>query len=116
MSEFSRKVTNVGDTHMVSLEGELDMATAEGLFDWLIEVSGSKVVIDLSELSFMDSSGIAVMVQARNALGDDVALTRPQPNVRRVFEVTGLSGWLTEWDPAWAPVSPETFSESAQPQ
>lgn len=100
---FSRSVNGDGDIHLVSFRGELDLSTAAGLVDWLVEISGSKIVIDLSELTFMDSSGIAVFVQAKNELGDSVVLTRPQPNVRRVFEVTGLSDLITEWDPAWSP-------------
>ena len=100
---FSHSVNDVGDIHLVSFRGELDLSTAAGLVDWLLEISNSKIVIDLSELTFMDSSGIAVFVQAKNELGDSVVLTRPQPNVRRVFEITGLSDLFTEWDPAWSP-------------
>ena len=105
---LSRNVIDVGDVHIVSLGGELDMATVEGLSDWLVDISGSTVVIDLSELTFMDSSGIGAMVRAKNELGDSLLLTRPQRNVRRVLELTGLSGWLTEWKPAW-------YSDSRDP-
>lgn len=98
---FSRNVTDIADNHIVSLRGELDMETAGGLIGWLTEVSGSRLVVDLSELSFMDS-GLAVMVQAKNKWGDSFVLTRPQPNVRRVFEVTGLGHWIVEWDSAWS--------------
>jgi anti-sigma B factor antagonist len=100
---FSHTVRHVGDVHLVSLQGELDLASAAGLFERLVETAGSVVVIDLSELTFMDSSGISAMVRTKNELGDGVVLTRPQPNVRRVFEITGLGDWFTEWDPAWEP-------------
>ena len=99
---FSRSVNDVGDIHLVSFRGELDLSTATGLVDWLVEISGSKIVIDLSDLTFMDSSGIPVFVQAKNELGDSVVLTRPQPNVKRLFEITGLFDLFTEWDPAWS--------------
>jgi anti-anti-sigma regulatory factor len=33
--------------------------------------------------------------------GDTLVLTRPQDNVRRVFEVTGLADWFSAWDPNW---------------
>jgi len=110
---LSRNVIDVGDVHIVSLGGELDMATVEGLSDWLVDISGSTVVIDLSELTFMDSSGIGAMVRAKNELGDSLVLTRPQPNVRRVIEVTGLSGWLTEWNPAWSSDPPDPSTDGA---
>jgi anti-sigma B factor antagonist len=67
-AEFSRRVTDVGDVHLVALTGELDMDTAEGLSDWLVGISGSVVVVDLSGLTFMDSSGISALVGARNRL------------------------------------------------
>ncbi len=108
-STFSYSVVDRGDVHVVSFRGELDLATAEGLSDWLVEVSGSTVVIDLDQLSFMDSTGIATVIQARNRMlenGDTLVLTRPQENVRRVFEVTGLSHWLSDWDPIWSSPSP----------
>lgn len=102
---FSFSVTDVGDAHIVSLRGELDLATSVGLADWLVKVSGSTVVIDLDQLTFMDSSGLGAIVLARNRLiekGDLLVLTRPRANVRRLFEITGLSGWLHDWDPKWS--------------
>jgi anti-sigma B factor antagonist len=109
VSDFFRAVIDVGDVHVVSLKGELDVATAEGLADWLVEISGSSVVVDLSHLTFMDSSGISAMVVARNRLnaaGDELVLTRPRPIVRRALEVVGLADWVTEWDPTWSPSYP----------
>jgi anti-sigma B factor antagonist len=106
--QFSRSVTDVGDIHLVALRGELDLATADGLSGWLIEISGSTVVIDLSELAFMDSSGIAALIQTKNELGDCLVLTRPRANVRRVFDITGLGAWFTDWNPAWSPETPTT--------
>ena len=99
---FSRSVIDVGDAHVVTLCGELDVDTASGLLDWFTEIAGSIVVVDLSDLTFMDSSGISVMVQAKMRLGDSFVLTRPQPPVRQVFEMTGLMDLFTDWDPAWS--------------
>lgn len=102
---FSRRVKDVGDLHVVALQGELDMATAEGLSDWLVDQSGSVVVVDLSELTFMDSSGISALVVAQNQMteqGDSLVLTRPSPMVRKTLEVVGLGGWISDWNPDWA--------------
>ena len=80
------------------------MATAECLVDWLACIAGSTVVVDLSELTFMDSSGITALVKARNRMadeGNELILTRPHPIVRRALEVTGLTSWLVDWDPRW---------------
>ncbi len=104
---FSRRARDVGDVHVVTLRGELDMATAEGLSDWLVESAGSPVVVDLSELSFMDSSGIAALVIARNRMtanGDELILARPQAGVLKVLELVGLANWVTDWDPRWGAI------------
>jgi anti-anti-sigma factor len=114
---FSFSVVDVGDVHIVSLRGELDMATAVGLEDWLVEVSGSTVVVDLDQLTFMDSSGIAALIGARNRMiekGDALVLTRPKENVRRVFGITGLTDWFSDWDPNWLePEKPTVLDRSS---
>jgi anti-sigma B factor antagonist len=105
VSDLYRGVADVGDVHVVSLRGELDIATAEGLADWLVDISGSSVVVDLSRLTFIDSSGISAMVVAHNRMkqvGDELVLTRPHPIVRRALEIVGLADWVTEWDPKWS--------------
>jgi anti-anti-sigma factor len=104
MTDFFKDVQDVGETHVVSLRGELDMATAEGLSDWLVAIAGSPVVVDLSGLTFMDSTGITALVMARKTMtedGNELILSRPPPMVERVLQITGLSGWLTDWDPRW---------------
>jgi anti-sigma B factor antagonist len=109
VSDFYRGATDVGDVHVVSLKGELDVATAEGLADWLVDISGSSLVVDLSRLTFMDSSGISAMVVAHNrmeAVGDELVLTRPHPIVRRALEIVGLANWVAEWDPKWSTFDP----------
>ncbi len=104
MPAFSRRVSDAGEVHVVSLVGELDMKTAEGLADWLADVAGSLVVVDLSQLTFMDSSGITALVKARAQIeqaGSELRLTRPTPNVERVLQIVSLSEWVDDWDPAW---------------
>jgi anti-anti-sigma factor len=78
---------------VLSFVGELDIATADGLkvvIDRLLLDNPTRVVIDLERLSFMDSSGIALMLQISKRV--EVVETRhPTPIVRRVIEATGLS-------------------------
>lgn len=98
-ADFSRTVRDVGNLHLVSLCGELDMDTAEGLSDWLIASSGSTVVVDLSEVTFMDSSGISAIVVAQNHMaehGHCLVLTRPRPFIRRTLELVGLDSWIDD--------------------
>jgi anti-sigma B factor antagonist len=78
--EFAFTIRDLPDVHVVPLSGELDVATATGLPEMLVAIAGSTVVVDLADVSFMDSSGIAAMVIARNPIteqGDRMVLTRP---------------------------------------
>ena len=105
LPEFSMTVRNVPDTHIVALSGELDAATSPGLADALLQTSGSTVVVDLSGLTFMDSSGIGTLVVARNRIMAEglgqLVLTRPDVNVAKVLDIVGLDDWIVEWSPDW---------------
>jgi len=85
-----------GDTQMIALCGELDLAnanTAESALEASL-ASGTEVVVDMRELEFIDSTGIALLV---SALGKENGGTRVRfipssaPAVTRVLELTGLA-------------------------
>jgi anti-sigma B factor antagonist len=84
------------DAHLVSLHGELDGANAKTLEDEFIRIeatSVSRIVLDLSELEFIDSTGLAVIVRADTRAkydGHVLRLLRPQGQVGRAFEFCGL--------------------------
>jgi anti-anti-sigma factor len=74
--------------------GELDVASydvAEAALAPLFEARGD-VTIDVSELEFVDSSGIRLFIKLRQALGDrgELILRSPMPHVARVIEIAGL--------------------------
>jgi len=81
---------------VVSVAGELDMATAPQLQDQVADLLGkgrSRIVFDLSSLSFCDSTGLSVFVRAKNSsdeAGGAVRLAAPQRGVLRILEVSGL--------------------------
>ncbi len=85
-----------GDLIVVSVAGELDLATAPQLADQLTDLldkGRNRLVFDLSGLSFCDSTGLSVFVRARNSCdetGGLVRLAAPQRAVRRILEVSGL--------------------------
>jgi anti-anti-sigma factor len=83
----------------------LDVSSADGLSNSLVELAGSTLVVDLSDLTFMDSSGIGALVRARNRIRadglGDLVLTRPGAIVRRALEIVGLDTWIVEWSPDW---------------
>jgi anti-sigma B factor antagonist len=85
-----------GRTHVVAVDGELDLAAAPGLaaaLDEAIESGKTRLVLDLTGVSFVDSTAMHVVVAAarelRQRLGK-LALVGPDPNVRRLVELTRL--------------------------
>lgn len=88
------EVSRTDDPRGFRLAGELDIATAEKLSTALepeLE-EGGDLVLDLSELVFMDSSGLRAIIQAALALRGTgrIVLASATAPVRRVFEVSGL--------------------------
>jgi anti-sigma B factor antagonist len=88
---------NVEDAPGVAVKGEVDVADAVALEDAIqkaIIQSVGAFVIDLSELEFIDSSGLRVLHRARDLLGREdrqLAIVCPHGPVRRVFELSGMS-------------------------
>jgi len=93
-------VESSGDRTLVTLSGELDAATASFLYDKLsdLEVQDAhNVVLDLAQVTFMDSTGLAVIVTEHKRMRhSDGTLTifSPPSSVRRLFEITGLTTGL----------------------
>jgi anti-anti-sigma factor len=83
----------------VRLQGELDLATAGQVADRLDELrtQHARVLLDLDQLEFIDSTGIrVVLLAARSASRDgwELSVTRGSAVVRRVFALVGLEGQL----------------------
>ena len=85
---------------VVHLAGEIDAAVTPVFRDRLDEVVGTTdhdLMVDVAAVTFMDSSGLAVLVQARQQCqrsGRELLLVHPSPPVIRLLEVAGLDGWF----------------------
>ena len=90
------------DITRMALSGELDMATVDVLTDALTncESDGAKVLmLDLRDLTFMDSTGLRAFQQARtrsNENGHRLLFVGVPGRVRAVFEMTGMESVLDE--------------------
>ena len=62
---LSIEYVQVGDLHRVCLQGELDISSASAVRDRLVEVAGSTVEVDLSNLRFIDARGVGALVAGR---------------------------------------------------
>ena len=100
----SWKVTEVADLRgdrVLVLHGELDIATAPELVAMLhrLRRQGHAVQVDLAEVTFMDSTGLTTLMDARLAAqgnGWIFEIGRTSPVVRRVFELAGVTRLLGE--------------------
>jgi anti-sigma B factor antagonist len=77
----------------LSVNGDLDFANAHR-FAARIETLVPPVTINLSGLSFVDSSGIDALVSAHRRLGGDLVVEGVPARCWRLFEVTGLDELL----------------------
>lgn len=85
-----------GERATVLLRGELDIATRRPVFDALVALVADGVtdlVIDAAELTFLDSSGLGLLLEVRR-LGVTLTLRNPSPRVRRVLDVVMIDGLI----------------------
>ena len=88
------------DEHVIALVGELDLHGAERVAQELARAEATdarRIVLDLSGLQFIDSSGVRLILAAHarsRMAGDRLALIPGPRPVQRVFELTGVTDRL----------------------
>ncbi|HYZ76183.1 MAG TPA: STAS domain-containing protein [Gaiellaceae bacterium] len=89
------RVSESGDAVVVVLTGELDLYNTPAVREALRRAVGQaprRLVVNLSDVTFVDSTALGAFVEARSALADGHAfvLAAPGLEVRRALEVSGL--------------------------
>jgi anti-anti-sigma factor len=84
-----------GEDRVVRLVGELDVATAPDFERMLLRhrPPRQRVILDLGELRFMDSTGLRILLQARRVANEGnwrLALRSVPPSIRRLLELAGV--------------------------
>ena len=85
-----------GEVLVVELEGEGDLIAAPELrrhIDDAIGRGATRLILDLSPATFVDSTALGILVGALKRLrprGGRIAVLCPDPAIRHVFEITGL--------------------------
>jgi anti-sigma B factor antagonist len=93
-----------GDVTIIEATGEMDMATAPQLREEIIDLVTAgprRVLLDVSRVSFLDSSGLSVLVGGLKRLrehGATLELVGPQERVLKVLRITGLTKTFTIFD------------------
>ena len=94
-------VEHVDTGAVVSVRGDLEFGTASVLHSTLIDLTHqgcNPLVLDLSELEFIDSTGLSLLVQAHQRIASDghtFVLRNPTIRVQRVLEISGLAELFT---------------------
>ena len=87
-----------GDLSVLRLNGELDLYNAGEIRDAverLIADGAKRIVVDLSQVEFLDSTVLGVMIEARAHLGrDGLLLAQPGAEVKRAIVVSGIDRHL----------------------
>ncbi|HLU43355.1 MAG TPA: STAS domain-containing protein [Microthrixaceae bacterium] len=80
---------------VISLSGDLDAHTAPRLDEAvndLVRAGKQRIVLEMSEVGFVDSSGLRSMIRAHNEGGDrDVVIQSPSNATMRLLEITGMT-------------------------
>lgn len=104
MLNFDVESRTEGDRAIVTVRGDFDLQVAERVVAELAVVeqqAPALLVVDLSGLSFMDSSGMGVIAAAQARAveaGRRIVFVRPPYTVRRAFELSGFDNIITVAD------------------
>ena len=100
--EFSVNTAELdGNAFVVTAAGEADMHTAptlEQALQGIVGLGGTSVVVDLSEVSFIDSTVLSLFLRHRERfeeLGGDLVIVSGDRRILRTFEITGLDRIFT---------------------
>lgn len=89
--------TRAADAVVITVAGEIDSSNCAELQERLMQVASAPdhgCTLDLSAVSFMDSSGLRALLLGQRAVteaGKSMVVTNVSESVRRLFEITGLS-------------------------
>jgi anti-sigma B factor antagonist len=98
--------TGANGYQIVSVTGELDIATAEQAYSYISEIIDGRlapVTVDLSGLTFCDASGLGVLARAARYArqkGRQLMLASARPSLLKIMRITGLDGAFPELRPA----------------
>lgn len=89
-------LTHVDGDAVLVVRGEIDLSSARVLREAVerCQSSGVPVVLDFAGVTFMDSSGLTVLIDASTRHGDPVCVRNASERVRQLLEITGLESLI----------------------
>jgi anti-sigma B factor antagonist len=101
VTKFETRMQRVADsTYIVSVAGEIDLFTGPpfaAAVSGALDAGATRLIVDLSDCAFIDSTGITVLVRANerhNHSSKPVAVVNDHPNVLKVLRITGVDAIL----------------------
>ncbi len=97
---LSLSTESAGDVRILDIEGEVDVYSAPALREQLttlVDAGNADIVADLSKTSFIDSTGLGVLVAGQNHAGEAGGALRvvcAQERILKLFRITGLDAVL----------------------
>ncbi len=94
--KMDSKINHENNYWDVSIEGELDVSTADKLKEYLHNLVGKNMLdlkINLEKLDYIDSTGLGAMISVLKKLkieDREIYIVKPKDNVRKIFNITGL--------------------------
>ncbi|MBN2169051.1 MAG: STAS domain-containing protein [Actinobacteria bacterium] len=95
--ELEVTTMDIGDYTVIKLKGEVDIYTAPSLRETIVdtvEKGRYKIVVDLDEVNFLDSTGLGVLVGGLKRVKQhegELGIICNQEKVLRIFKITGLT-------------------------
>jgi anti-sigma B factor antagonist len=99
--EFQIEERSSGSTPVIAVTGEIDVATAPQLREYLhrvVAAGNATVIVDLLGVTFLDSTALGVLVGALKRCreqGGDLHIVVADPRIVKIFEITGLTNVFT---------------------
>jgi anti-sigma B factor antagonist len=96
VDDFQIDEVSEGTVPVLAISGEIDLSKAPDLRERLVTIAASGAslaVVDLTEVTFLDSTALGVLVSGLKRMrssGGDLRLVATRPNLVKVFEITGL--------------------------
>jgi anti-sigma B factor antagonist len=97
-NHFKTELHRDGGVAVLALWGELDLSSSAELDGQLERLDADRIIVDLRELEFIDSTGLGALVKAHQraqAEGRFLGLVKGGAQVQRLLDLTGLSRRLT---------------------
>jgi len=109
--DLKLRAHDIGEVAVLSATGEIDVFTAPDLDEEiarLVSEGRSTLVVDLSQVTFLDSTGLGVLVKGLKATreaGGGLRLVVTTDRIRKIFDITGLDAAMPLFDTVDAAVT-----------